>query len=429
MKKNGTYNPRMVALNVLQDIVANQSYSNLRLKQEQSGLNDQDYRFVSALCYTTLDHLLYIDHIIDTYCSQKPKPVVRNILRLGISELLYMSTPSHAAISEYVELCRHSGKQALCGFVNAVLRKIDRERDSLPSFDENTVPSLSVKYSCPEWIVSMWKEQFGLDETIRLLQAQPSGVTVRAQYPCTGADLEKEFSVTFRHGKLDDNALLAGKGIHFTESPAFSEGRMTIQSEGAMLACRAMGDCTGMQVLDACAAPGGKSAYLASLSKNDIRLTCCELHDHRVNLIRKTLGRLHVQADIRRNDATILDPSFVDLFDAVLLDVPCSGLGLVHEKPDIRYSKTLDDIVSLASLQKKILDTCCQYVKNGGVLVYSTCTISGQENEEQATAFLNRHPEFHPDPLPFSGETHMIQLLPHIHGTDGFFIARFRKCS
>jgi 16S rRNA (cytosine967-C5)-methyltransferase len=200
--------------------------------------------------------------------------------------------------------------------------------------------------------------------------------------------------------------------------------------ESAMLACRALGDVNDACVLDACAAPGGKSAYLASLSKNDISLTCFELHARRKELLDKTLARLHVRADTCVKDAAAFDPAFESFFDAVLIDAPCSGLGLLGDKPDIRYSKSEAAITALVEIQRRILDTCCRYVKPGGVLVYATCTISLRENESQIDAFLQAHGEFYPDhiPIPIDNDG-QVQLLPHVHGTDGFFIARMIRCS
>ena len=181
-------------------------------------------------------------------------------------------------------------------------------------------------------------------------------------------------------------------------------------------------------ILDACAAPGGKSAYLASLAKNKLSLTCFELHEHRLELMNKTFARLGVKADTKQQDASEYLPEYFEKFDAVLLDVPCSGLGLVHEKPDIRYSKTEQDLETLVEIQRKILETCAKYVKPGGILVYATCTISKRENENQVLSFLDHHPEFRLESLPNS-DACMLQLLPHVHGTDGFFAARLRKCT
>ena len=205
---------------------------------------------------------------------------------------------------------------------------------------------------------------------------------------------------------------------------------MTVQSESAMLVCRALGDCRDKRVLDACAAPGGKAAYIASLCENRVSLVCMELHEHRKALLDSTLQRLHVQADTLLHDATEPVPAFIGAFDAVLLDAPCSGLGLTGDKPDIRYGKHDADVTALAALQQTLLCQCANYVRPGGVLVYATCTISRRENEDNVARFLETHAAFALDPLPLPlSNDGTLQLFPHVHGTDGFYIARMLRCS
>ena len=419
--------PRRAALDALTDVTKNGAYANLRLKQACAGFSAQDARFIYALCYATLEHLLYLDHVLDACVQGRQKPLIRNILRMGCCELLFLNTPPHAAISESVALCRAADREAMCGFVNAVLRRIDRQRDALPPLPEDPALRLSIRYSCPLWIVALWLSAYGETETEALLSAQGPGLTVRAQYPCTTDALMAELPCPAARGRLDENALRLPAGLDVTALPAFAGGRLAVQGEGAMLLCRALSDCRGLRVLDACAAPGGKSAYLASLSENEIALTCFELHPHRLALMEKTLARLGVSASLIQRDAAQHDPAYDAAFDAVLLDVPCSGLGLLHEKPDIRYSKGPAEIDALAALQAKILAACAPYVRPGGLLVYGTCTISRKENEDQVNAFLAAHAEFRLERLPFA-ESGMLQLLPEVHGTDGFFVARMRRC-
>ena len=419
--------PRHYALNVFSDVLASHSYCNLRLKEIRPLMTDTDYRFVCALVYTALDRLLYLDHVLGGYVKKNPKPLVKNILRLGVTELLFLRTPAHAAVSEYVSLCAGTGRPEVSGFVNAVLRRIDRERNDLPPLPDDTVEQLSVQYSCPSWLVSMWIGMYGRTAVSAMLSSGTPGTTLRAQFPFTTEQLQAELPVPTRRGTLVPDALIAEKGFDFTGSAAFREGRMTIQSEGSMLVCRAAGDCSGKKVLDACSAPGGKAAYLASLCGNDLDLTCFEIHRHRVELTKKTLERLHVSAAVEERDASVSDPLLDGSFDLVLLDVPCSGFGMFHEKPDLRYAKTEDDVAALAELQKRILDACSRYVRPGGILLYATCTISKKENEDQIRSFLDGHRGFAPDRLPFAKGS-MLQLLPHVHGTDGFFIARLKRC-
>lgn len=422
-------NIRRQALDALCDITDRGAYANLRVKQLTTSLPEREANLAAALVYHSLDHLLTIDYYLSHFVKGTQKPVIRGILRLGVCELLYLSTPAHAAINESVALTKEVGKSGLANFVNAVLRNIDRARASLPLFPAEPIARLSIQYSYPEWIVREWVSRFGEAQAEALLSHPVSRLEVRAQYPFTREELQNVLPVASEVNQLDESSLALADGFDLASNPLFLEGKFTVMGESAMLACRALGDMRGKRVLDACSAPGGKSAYLASLMQNDIRLTCCELHPHRKELLDKTLARLHVSAETMVKDAAVFDPAFESAFDGVLIDAPCSGLGLLGDKPDIRYSKSEADITALVEIQKNILDVCARYVKPGGVLVYATCTISLRENEEQVAAFLQLHREYKleeiPIPLPNDGQ---IQLLPHVHHTDGFFIARMRRC-
>lgn len=421
---------RQAALGVLGAVCDQGAYANLALKKALSGFEARDAKWITALVYTTLDHVLGIDYYLGHYTSSLRKDA-RNILRMGVCELLYMDTPPHAAINESVSLCRLSGKGGLTGLVNAVLRQIDRDREHLPPFPEEPLRRLSLQYSYPEWLVGEWLADYGPAFTEAILASPPARLSLRAQYPCSTEALLKELPVPATRGKLDEHCLQLSESVNAASLPAFVEGRMSIQSQSAMLCCRAIADiCRGRRVLDACAAPGGKSAYLASLCENDIELWCWELHPHRKNLLNNTLARLHVKAETQQRDAAIHDPAFDSCFDVVLLDAPCSGLGQTQDKPDIRYTKSDADIESLVALQAKLLDATAPYVRPGGVLLYATCTISKRENETQAEAFLARHPSYQLEPMPLPVQNDgMLQLFPNRHDTNGFFMARYRKCT
>lgn len=418
---------RDIAFNTFRDIVRNDAYLNLWLKKSCASLDQRDAAFLTSLIHTALDRLFYVDEVLSRFVQKKPKPVLQDILRLSITELLFMRTPVYAVANCYTELAKSLHKQESAGFINGVIRAINRNRDSLPDFNGDDPASLSVRYSCPQWIISQWIADYGIEHTIRLLQTTGSPTSVRAQYPFTNEELLRELPSSAYHGMLDENALYLEKGFDVTRSVLYAHGKLAIQSEGAMMLSRAIGDPSGLKILDACAAPGGKSAYLSSLAKNEIDLTCFEIHEHRLSLLNKTFERLHVQANTIRQDATVYVPEYDSYFDAVLLDVPCSGLGLIMDKPDIRYKKTPEDIERLVQIQQKILETCCRYVRPGGLLVYATCTINKIENEYQVDRFLAGHPEFMGDKLPYD-ESYRLQLFPDIHRTEGFFVARMKKC-
>jgi len=407
---------RREALLAFMDIVEDSAYANLRLKELHCGEDERS--FVSAWIYTSLEHIGWADYMLAHYVKRQ-KRVVRNIFRMAVSELFFMSTPAYAAVNEAVELTHSMGKDASASLVNAVLRRMLREKDSLPALPKEPAERLHVQYSMPLWILREWIERFGIRKAEALLSPMPPYMEIRAQYPYTTEALKSVYPQAI-HGKCVPDCLLLSSGCIHADSPLFQEGKVTFQGEGAMAICRFMGDMRRKAVLDTCCAPGGKSAYLWSLCHGDIQLNCWELHPHRLQLMQETFHRLGVQAQCRQQDASLPCLDYENAFDAVLLDVPCSGLGLRQTKPDIGLHKEESDVLALVQIQQQILDTCCRYVKPGGILVYATCTISLRENEEQIQHFLREHSEFS-----LAAER---QLLPPEDGLGGFYMARMNRC-
>lgn len=409
--------PRRDALDAFMDVVEDGAYANLRLQQVRRA--PQELAYVRSLVYTALEHLRWADYMLAFYVKPQ-KRVVRNILRLAVAELFFMDTPDHAAVNGAVELAKECGKGAMAGLVNGVLRRMLREKDSLPPLPDDPVARLSIRYGCPEWVVKAWLERFGEAETEQLLRYEPPALEIRAQYPYPSEALALELHVPFTRGQVDENCFKLRESVPLSSLPLFSEGKIAVQGEGAMIICRFMGDMRGKRVLDACAAPGGKSAYLWSLTQGDIDLTCWELYPHRAELMERTFARLHVQARCEARDAAHLPEDAAPTFDGVLLDVPCSGLGLIREKPDVALHRTERDVDALVKTQAAILENCSRLVVPGGTLCYSTCTISRPENEAQVAAFLQRHPEY--------ALEDQRQLLPTRDGTGGFYMARMKRC-
>jgi 16S rRNA (cytosine967-C5)-methyltransferase len=409
---------RRAALETLIRILEDHAYTNLALKDAAKTVAEKDVPFLYALVNETVVRASYTDYILSRFCKRQ-KRAVRNLLRMGATELLWLDTPAHAVVNESVNLCREIGKGDSARLVNAVLRRIDRERNALPPLPEEPQKCLSILYGFPEFLVAEWLSTYGEAETESILSAAPVGTVVRAQDPYTTDALKAALPVSSVPCRLDPNGLLLSEGFDFQNDPLFRAGRYTVQSEGAMLICRALGDVRNKTILDACAAPGGKSAYLASLSGNTAQLTAWELHPHRKELMDAAFRRLHVNAVTACVDAAVFDPLYEDAFDAVLLDVPCSGFGLLADKPDVRLHKTKESVDALVKAQKAILLACSHYVRRGGTLVYATCTISKRENEEQVHAFLDAESGFALD--------EERQLLPSRDGTDGFYYAKLRR--
>lgn len=407
---------RREALLALVDILEEGAYSNLRLQSLKC--TPEERPFASALVYTAIEHVGWTDYMLSHYVKRQ-KRVVRNILRLGVCELFFMDTAPYAAVNAWVQLTRDMGKAPSASLVNGVLRRMLREKDSLPPLPRDPVERLSIAYNMPAFILKEWVGRFGIEKAETMLRPQPPVLEVRGQYPTTTEELLTLFPEGKR-GTVCPDCVLLPTGTLTPTSPLFTEGKLTFQGEGAMAICEYMGDMAGKRVLDGCAAPGGKSAYLWSLTHGDIDLTCWELHPHRMELMKKTFRRLHVTAHCEQQDATVLREGYAEQFDGVLLDVPCSGLGLRLTKPDIGFNKTEENVIELVETQKKILSTCCRYVKPQGVLVYSTCTLSYRENEGQVKDFLSTHSEFI-----LEAER---QLLPPEEGLGGFYMARMRRC-
>ena len=426
---------RRIALNALSEIIDKGAYANLCLKKAENGLSERDAKWVSAAVYCTLDHLMMIDRIIAMHAKGKQDKAIRNILRLGVCQAKYMNVPDSAACNESVRLAKEIGKGALSGYVNGVMRSVCRCSE-LPPLPEDITERLSIKYSWPEWLAKELVEDYGAEEAESIMAEQTHDFCIRAQWSYTSNELETELNakgLNFRHGKIDENAFCLESGFNVEKEPLFTQGKITVQSESAMLVCRAVDPKPGMRILDACCAPGGKTAYMASLAGNNCQITGFELHEHRRELTINTLKRLRVDcADIICRDSSEYDEEFEQAFDAVLVDAPCSGLG-VRGKPDVRYAKTSTMVEELSKLQLKILSICSRYVKIGGTLVYSTCTVSRRENREVAERFLSENEnyvsgsikEILPESMQKRAENGMIQLLPQLDGTEGFFIAKF----
>jgi 16S rRNA (cytosine967-C5)-methyltransferase len=414
------------------------AYANLALKDELPKVPAEHRAFCSALVYTALEHQIYLDWLIARFTKGSVKPAARIALRLGLCQALLMGVPESAAVNESVQLIKGMGKSALSGFVNGVLRTALRKRDALAPPSGKDAKSLSIRTSTPEWIAEAFIERFGPDLAeeilssvgeqgsirVNALKADVDSVKSALGFPTTcGRFVPEVLRFDSAEGDLSAHAL-------------FQQGQIALQSEASALVCRVADPKPGEKVLDACAAPGGKTAALAAIAKNQADITAWDLHPHRVDLIKATCERLGVNgvtAEVK--DASVYDASYEKQFDAVLVDAPCSGLG-VAGKPDLRLKKTPGDVSALAKLQLAILSACSKYVKPGGALVYSTCTISKPENEGVTDAFLASHPDFFPGDLaPFFPANFdqkrltggRVQLLPPVDGVNGFYLSRMHR--
>ncbi|WP_297717768.1 16S rRNA (cytosine(967)-C(5))-methyltransferase RsmB [Intestinimonas sp.] len=439
-------NAREVALLTLSACERQGAWSDLSLKKNirTAGLDSRDAALATRLCFGVLQNRMLLDFYIgkfSTVRTERMENKVLNALRLGAYQMAFLTrVPVSAAVNESVDLVkRHSKNPRSPGLVNGILRSMGRNIDRLPTIPaEDPVSYLSVRYSHPAWLVEAFLERLGPAETEELLAADNGEPPTVAQVNRLWGDLEKaaaslrsEGAEAEPHPWLPDCLTLVGGG-DLEQRTVFREGGIYIQDAGARLAVLAAGAKPGMAVLDACAAPGGKS-FAAAMEMGDAgKLISCDIHAHKKTLIdagAKRLGLTCLTSVVQ--DGKAHRAEWEGAFDLVMADVPCSGLGIIRKKPDIRY-KDPAPLAGLPAVQSAILENVSTYVKPGGVLLYCTCTLQKCENEDVVTAFLSAHPEYALEGFGLPGPVGevlggMVTLWPQRHGTDGFFFAKLRR--
>lgn len=435
---------RQAAFEALLKIQREGAYSNLVVDaalKENDHFDERDKAFFSNLVYGTLDRLILIDYNLSLYLNQpvrKLKPELHTILRLGTYQLLFLDkVPSRAAVNESVNLAKVNKSAFAASLVNAVLRRVADNGLKLPEGSENSPDYLAIKYSCPEWLISMWIEAYGFDNAVALAEKalEPAPVIVKVNTLKTSVEdliwkLAEEGVVAEKVNKYPDSLVLNNTGA-VEELLAYKEGLFHAQDFASQICCRAVDAKEGETVFDLCSAPGGKAFTIAEAMNNTGIVRAFDVYQSRVDLIKNGAKRLGLDNVFTYlSDASIFNENY-GMADRVLCDVPCSGLGIIRRKPEIRFKKTAD-IDNLPELQYRILCNATKYLKDGGRLVYSTCTLNPKENDEVCDRFLSEHPEFEavellPEMKRYSENDKYLTLMPHIHSTDGFFVAAFRK--
>lgn len=466
-----TVNEREIVLGILMETVENGQYSHIVLRDvlaKYQYLSRQERAFITRVSEGTLEHLIEIDYILDQFSKvkvKKMKPVIRNLLRSAVYQLKYMdSVPDRAVCSESVKLAVKKGFSGLRGYVNGVLRSVARGLEEIRYPEEGT-RALSVRYSCPEWIIELWKQSFDEDviETMLADSQRVKPVTVRCCLNRTAPEafagiMEKEGVKAEPHPYLPYAFSLSGYD-HLDSLDSFREGLFMVQDVSSMLVGELADPHPGDRVIDVCAAPGGKALHIAE--KLYVKEKQCkekapagdavmgesaplcghvearDLTEYKTELIRENIERSGLpNISAVRMDASVSDTASAGSADIVIADLPCSGLGVLGRKTDLKYKASPEGIQSLVELQRKILSCAKEYVRPGGVLIYSTCTVNPAENMDNVHWLLEQYPEFSLDDI--SGricpelrtsvtEKGCIQLLPGVHKSDGFFIARFVK--
>lgn len=417
---------RKTALNVLLQI-RESAYSNIALNKflKETDLSAADRALVTACVYGVLDRTITLDYVLSQHIKtplKKVHPTALENLRLALYQIMYMDKiPNSAAVNEAVNIIKKSKIKHLSGFVNGVLRNVLRNEIILPQ--DHSSKSLSVKYSCPEWIIESFINDYGIDNAIALLEQSlltpPVNIrvnTVKTDIISLSNQLDAEGIKTKQCGF--DGALEIVGGIDITKSASYSQGLFHVQDIASQTAVSILAPCKNERVLDICAAPGGKTFTAAEHMANVGEIISCDLYDKRVQLVQKGAKRLGLTiVKAIQNDAMLLN-SNLGQFNAILCDVPCSGLGVIRRKPEIKY-KDLSEYDDITAIQSKILENAAYYLLPGGRILYSTCTLRKYENEGVINAFLDKHGSFE--------LKYQHTFMPHIDGTDGFYCALLQK--
>lgn len=434
---------REIALDILIEILERSGYSHIILRQalnKYQYLDKPERAFISRITEGTVEYLLQIDYVIDSFSNtkvKKMKPVIRTILRMSVYQLLYMDrVPDSAVCNEAVKLAVKRKFTGLKGFVNGVLRNISRNKESL------SWPDDSVRYSMPDWIVSMWEDTYGKETAVSMMESflKNNKTTVRCNFArASKAEILKslqEQGVNVTESGISEGVLYLENYDYLEGLAAFNNGLIQVQDLSSTFVGEAADPKEGDYIIDVCGAPGGKSIHMADKLHGTGMVEVRDVTEYKVSLIQENIDRCGFE-NIRTKiqDALVLDQESIEKADIVIADLPCSGLGIIGRKPDIKYRLKPEDLDSLATLQREILSVVQSYVKPGGKLVFSTCTINKKENEENVQWFLNQYPFESVDLTGKLGDQlaadtmkqGYIQLLPGIHPCDGFFLSAFIK--
>lgn len=444
---------REVALEVFSRSNAGGGFANILLPKALSGskLDARDRAFTTELVYGALRMRGAVDFALQTVSKrplEKIPPLALDNLRLGAYQILYMAVPDRAAVNEGVELAKGRFHKGIASFTNALLRRLSGEKDAIPwpTVEEDPVGHLTVVESHPRWIAEMLLEEYGMETAAAICRAdnRPPSPSIRTNMLKTDpSELTTKLEGLGWHvepGRYAPEALIARDGGELAATSEFDAGLFYIQDESSMLAVRATGAAPGATAMDICSGPGGKTTFLGELMRNSGRVVSVEANEGRLGLVRDACRRMGIEiAEFVLGDATklgaLVHKSLIGRVDLVLLDAPCSGLGVLAGRPDARWRKTPEKIEELALLQERLLDAVAPFVKPGGVLVYSVCTLTRREGREQIERFLERHPEykagdlaaFLPDALKADADGGAIQILQGKHPVNGMFIARVVK--
>lgn len=445
-------NSRELILDILLELSKESEYSNVLIAavlEKYDYLDGREKAFIKRVTEGTIERRIQIDYVLDQFSKvpvRKMKPLIRELLRMSVYQILFMEhIPDAAVCNEAVKLARKRKFQTLQGYVNGVLRNIARNKPDItyPDRQSERTKYLSVYYSMPLWLVEHFSTAYGEEACEKILQAylQRQPVSIRLDERMSRQEQEEMLSLweqkgveTLRHPYLP-YAVTVEKSEGIRNLQGYEEGRFAVQDVSSMLVVEAAGIREGDTVIDVCAAPGGKALHAATKLHGTGQVIACDVTEYKTDKIEENRQRLKLSnVAVRTLDARVQEPDFVGLADVLIADVPCSGLGVIGKKQDIKYRITRESMSDIVQLQKEILQNVVSYVKPGGIMMYSTCTMNPSENEEMAKWICREfgfEPEsmaaYMPEKLQHEAETGILQLLPDVHETDGFFLAKLRK--
>ncbi|WP_434793454.1 Ribosomal RNA small subunit methyltransferase B [Terrisporobacter petrolearius] len=435
-------NAREIAYKVLLDIEKNKNYSNMAINKhfKDVKLSNQDRGLATEIIYGVIENKYYIDYMIDKLSKVKTNKMeiyVKTLLRMGIYQIMFLNSISdYAAVNETVNLAKKKNSK-VSGFINGILRNVIRQKETIGEIKiKDDIDYLAVKYSYDKWMIRNWMIHFGKDFTKELLEAngQRPSIYLRTNTLKITRDelIEKLEQQNVKASKVHvvDEAIKVENLKDIENNVLYKEGLFTIQDISSMLVGKVMNPKEKSLVLDVCSAPGGKTTHIATLMKNTGQVVSRDIYEHKLKLIKASSKRLNLtNVDVQEFDGLSLDKDSIGKFDYVLADVPCSGLGIIRRKPEIKY-KEKEEFRDLPPIQKKILENASKYVKKGGTLIYSTCTIQDNENIDVINEFLQKNKNFELAPINEvkvdldNQEKGYMKIYPNVHEMDGFFISK-----
>lgn len=432
-------NIRKKALFIIDNVLNKGAFLNEELAIVENSIEDiRDYNLLTQITTGTIQHKLLLENVIKNHSNIKLNKIhttIYNILLIGTYQILFLDKiPSYSVVDESVKLAKSFGNKGSVGFTNAVLRNISKNKEQIVKSNyytdsiKNDIERLSILYSHPYEIAKLWYEEYGFDFTKSLLEAnnKKPPFTIRVNTLKIGvnelANKLEEKGYIVNKTQISKYALVIGNPQGLMKTNEFNEGLFYIQDEGSILVLE-YHDKKADNILDLCAAPGGKSINAKLLNPN-ARLTSCDISDKKVGLIKSNFSRLGLKNSVIKNDALIYNKNLKNKNDLIIVDAPCSGLGLIRRKPEIKWNRSLEDIKGLSNIQMNILTNAAKYVKINGIIVYSTCTITNEENEYVIEKFLRENSDFE---IISTNNKKTLKLYPNIHNTDGFSITRLVK--